>query len=91
MRSQSALAFVSLLSSAASLLLAATSIVIGRQVDYLDHLPLFNAMAAGMLALVLAALLSGLAGTWKARGRGAWLWSANVVAVFATAFLLFNS
>jgi hypothetical protein len=83
-------AIVSLLFSAGSLLLATTSVVIGRQVNYLDHLALFNAMAAGMLSLSVAGLVAGLVGTWKARGRNALLWSANVVAAMVTALYLFN-
>ena len=72
---------VSLLLSAGSLLLALVSITIGRRVNYLDHLTLFNLMAAAMLALGVAALAAGVVGTWKSRGRSAAMWLAIAIAI----------
>lgn len=83
-------AMASFLLSAGSLLLATVSIVLGQEVNYLDYLSLFNAMAAGMLSLSAAALLVGLVGTWKARGRSVLLWSADAVALMVAALYVFN-
>ena len=82
---------LSLLFNVGSLFLMHVSVALGRRVYYLDHLPLFNAMAAGILALSAAALATGLAGTWKVRGRSAWLWFADGVALLVLAEILFDS
>jgi hypothetical protein len=81
------LAITSLLLSASSLLLATISIVLGRQVNYLAYLSLFNAMAVGWLSLGAAALVVALVGTWKAQGRSTLLWVANAVAVFVVVLM----
>ena len=80
----------SLLLSAGSLLVALVSTLLGRRVNYLDHLPLFNSMAATMLALGVAALAAGVAGTWKSRGRDATPWLADAIAVLVLGLYVFN-
>ena len=80
----------SLLLSASSLLLACTSIVLGGRVNYLDYLPAFNAMAATMLALCIAALTAAVVGMWKSRGRSITFWLAVVIAVLILGMFVFN-
>lgn len=80
----------SLLLSSGSLLLAATSMVLARRVNYVDHLSAFNAMAAAMLVLCAAALTAGLVGTWKSRGRSLPLWLADAVALLVLGMFAFN-
>jgi len=80
----------SLLLSAGSLLLACTSTILGQRVNYLDYLPAFNAMAATMLALCIAALAAAVVGTWKSRGRSTTLWLADLIAVLILAMYVFN-
>jgi hypothetical protein len=81
---------LSLLLSASSLSLATVSVLIGRRVDTIHHLGLFNAMAMAMLAFGAGALAAGLIGTWRARGRSAPLWLADAVASSVVALYLFN-
>ncbi len=81
---------VSLLLSAGSLFLALVNILLGRRVHYYDDLAAFNAMAAVMLALGVAALVIGLVGTWKARGRSAPLWMADALALLVVGFYLLD-
>ena len=80
----------SLLLSCGSLLLAASSMALARRVNYVDHLPAFNAMAAAMLALCAAALIAGVVGTWKSRGRSLSLWLADAVALLVLGMFAFN-
>ena len=70
---------LSLLFSVGSLLFILLNVWLGQRVYYLDHLALFNATVAVVLALIAAALGVGLAGLWKARGRSGWLWFASAV------------
>ena len=81
----------SFLLSASSLLLASISIMLGKQVNYLAYLPFFNAMALLMVSLGIAALLLGLIGTWRTRGRSTLLWVANVVALLVLSLYVFDS
>lgn len=81
----------SFLLSASSLLLASISIILGQQVNYLDYLPFFSAMALLMVSLGIAALLMGLVGTWRMRGRSMPLWIANVVALLVLSLYIFDS
>lgn len=80
----------SLLLSAGSLLLGLVSITTGRRVNYLDHLALFNSMAAAMLALGAAALVAGALGAWKSRGRSATAWLASAIAVLILSLYLLD-
>jgi len=77
--------------SAGSLLLATTSVLVGRRVNYLDYLPAFNVMAAGMLALCLGALAVGVVGTWRSRGRSPGLWLADTLAVLVLGLFLLDA
>lgn len=58
--------------------------------NYLDHLPAFNAMALGMLVLCLGGLAVGVVGTWRSRGRAATLWLANALAALLLVTYLFD-
>ena len=87
MRAIPPLAINSLLLSVGSLLLASISIELGRQVNYLTYLSFFNVMTVGILSMSAAALLVGLVGTWKTRGRSTSLWLANAVAVYVIALM----
>lgn len=80
----------SLLLSAGSLFLALVSILLGRRVDYYDHLSAFNLMAAAMLSLGVAAFVVGLVGTWKARGRSVAFLAADVLALFVVGLYVFD-
>ncbi len=74
--------------SGTSLTLAVINVVLGRWVNYLEHLMLFNVMAMGMLGLAVIALVAGVIGTRIVRGREASLWIANGLAtVLITVFL----
>lgn len=81
----------SLLMSGSSLLLAAASIILSQQVDYLAYLPLFNTMALLMVALGLAALLLGVFGLWRIGGQNRLLWFANIVALLVLGLYVFDS
>ena len=86
----SSLLQTSLVMSVSSLLLAFISIALGQRVNYLDYLPFFNAMALVMLSLGVGALLLGLLGTWRTRGRSLPLWFANVLALLVLSLYLFD-
>ena len=81
----------SFLLSATSLLLASVSLILGQQVNYLDYLSFFSAMALLMVASGIAALLMGVIGTWQTRGRSVPLWIANVVAILILSMYAFDS
>ena len=81
----------SLALSAGSLLLATTSVLLGRRVNYLNYLPVFNAMAVGMLALCVGALAVGVVGTWKSRGRSPELWLADALSILVLGLFLFDA
>jgi cytochrome bd-type quinol oxidase subunit 2 len=66
----------SLMLTTGSFLLGLISIALGRRVNYLDHLPVFNVLAAAMLVLVVVAVVVAFAALVRSRGRGASLWLA---------------
>ena len=74
--------------SAASLVLAVINVVHGRRVNYLEHFMFFNVMAMGMLGLAVIALVAGVIGTRRARGRGASLWMVSGLAAVLIVALL---
>ncbi|MBE9063936.1 hypothetical protein [cf. Phormidesmis sp. LEGE 11477] len=67
--------------SAASLTVAAISILLGQQVNYLNYLILFNSMAVLMLSLAIASLLLSIIGIWRQQGRSLWSWAAAGLAL----------
>lgn len=71
----------SLMLTTSSLLLAVVSIQLARRMNYIEHLSLFNGLAAGMLALVTAAVPVACVPLVKARGRNTSLWLAAALAV----------
>ena len=89
MRIRISSARVSLAFTSMSFLLGATNILVGRRVDYLEYLPLFNAMAVTMLGLVLVGLIAAIVALAKARGRGASPWlSATFASLVLATYLL---
>ena len=81
---------VSLVLTTGSLLLALVNILLGRRLNYLEHLPMFNTLAAGMLALVAAALVVAGVPLVKARRRSASLWLVAVLAGFVFGLYLLD-
>ncbi len=71
----------SLLFTVASVCVALVSIQLGRRMNYLEHLPLFNALAVTMLGLVGVGFLVALVSLIKARGRNVSLWWVAVLAI----------
>jgi hypothetical protein len=69
-----------------SFLLAIVSIQLGRRINYLDHLLLFNGLAITMLALVTVAIGVTFTALVRNRGRGFSLWLAT-----GLAFMLLGS
>jgi hypothetical protein len=47
-------------------------------------------MAMAMLVLSVGALVTGVVGTWKSRGRSMTLWLADVIAVLVLGTYVFN-
>ena len=90
MSRSSNVAKLSLALSVASLIVASVSLTLGRQINYLNYLPLFNALALLMLGLAIAALLLALFGIWRSRGRSIGVWLANGVAVFVLSLYAFD-
>ena len=80
----------SFLFSAGSLVVALVSTTLGRRVNYLDYLTLFNVMAATMLALGVLGLAAGAIAAWKSRGRGATTWLAVGIATLIVAMFLLD-
>lgn len=66
------------------------SVALGQLVNYLDNLLLFNAMALVMVLAGVAAVLVGLIGTWRTRGRSALLWFADTIALLTVALYVFD-
>lgn len=66
----------SLMFTTGSFLLGLVSIGLGRRVNYLEYLPVFNMIAFAMLALVVTAVTVALVALIRNRGRGASLWIA---------------
>jgi len=81
---------VSVWLSAAAVLTGVTSILIGRRVNDIDHLALFNAMAIAILAFSAGAIGAGVAGIWRSRGRSPLLWFASALAVAVVALVLLD-
>ena len=81
---------VSLALSACSLLLALVSIQLGRRLRYLDHLPMFNAMAAVILALVGAGFVAAFASLVKTRAQSSSSWLAAAFALVILGLYLFD-
>ena len=79
---------ISLLLTTTSILLAFAAIQLGHRLNYLEHLPMFNAMAAGMLALVVAGLVFAAVTLVRARGMGGSLWFAASLATVVLGMLL---
>ena len=73
-----------------SLLLGLVNIQLGRRLNYLEHLPIFNSMAAAMLALVVAGLVVACVPLVRARGRSASLWLAAALAIVVLGSLLLD-
>jgi hypothetical protein len=90
MSSRISLTASSLLLTATSILLAVVSVALAGRVNYLDHLPLFNSMAAAMLALVGGAIVAPVVGVRRARLRTFSGWGAFAVALAWAALLVFN-
>ena len=81
----------SLMLTTGSFLLGLVSIALGRRVNYLDHLPVFNMIALVMLALVVAAVTVACVALVRNRGRGASLWiAATMGSVILGMYLLDN-
>ena len=75
--------------TAAALILAVGSMLLGKRVNYLDHLLAFNLLAASMLVLVVIGLVTAVVSLARSRGRSGPPWIAAVVAVVVLAgFLL---
>ena len=71
---------LSLALTTGSLLLGLANIGLGRRVNYLNHLTLFNSLALTMLALAAGALVVATVPLVRSRGRGASLWMAAMLA-----------
>jgi hypothetical protein len=76
--------------TATSFVLAMVSIQLGRKLNYLDHLPVFNSLALVMLALVLSALVVAVVQLVKARERSASPWVAVTLALFVLSSYLLD-
>lgn len=72
---------VSLALTITSILLGVVNILLGRRMNYYQHLPLFNSLAAAVLVLVGAALVFAFAALVRNRGRGASQWVAAGLAI----------
>jgi len=80
---------VSLLFTASSVLLAVISIQLGRRLNYLEHLPMFNVFAATMLGLVGVGLVAAIVPLFRARWRSPSLWlTAALAALVLSSYLL---
>lgn len=80
---------VSLMLTAGSFLLALVSIGLGRRLNYVEHLPVFNSLALAMLVLVSAALVVACVALVSKRGRSVSLWAAaTMAAVILGGYLL---
>jgi len=80
---------ISLMLTTSSFVLGLVSIQLGRRLNYLEHLPMFNVLAAGMLVLVGAGLVVACVPLIMARGRSVPLWVASALAaVILASYLL---
>ena len=61
--------WMGVLSLAIAIALTRLNIYLGTQVNYLDYLPLFNALTIAILACAGIAILLGVTGLWIARFR----------------------
>jgi hypothetical protein len=80
----------SIVCTTASVLLGLVSIQLAKRMDFLDHLRMFNLLAAAMLGLVIVGLATAIIPLSKARGRSASLWLAVVFAVSVLGLLLLD-
>lgn len=71
MRSDRRLLRLAVISLAVAVVVAGTSMILATRLRLVDHLPLFNALAAAMLAFGIAGLACSVAGAWRARFRRA--------------------
>lgn len=76
--------------SAASLSVAMFSVLLGQQVNYLNHLALFNSMALVMLSFVIAALFLSIVGIWRQQENNLWSWSASGLALCTLLLYVFD-
>lgn len=80
--------WLGLLSLANSILLAQLNISLGRQVNYLDFLPLFNVLTYGIFLCAGIAILLSVAGLWMVKFKSLPLMLTGL-ASFAYLILLF--
>ncbi len=81
---------VSMMLSACSFLLALVSIQLGRRLNYIEHLPMFNSMAAVILALVCAGFVAALGALVKTQAKSPSSWLAVALALVILASYLFD-
>jgi hypothetical protein len=72
---------LSLSITAFSFLLAIVSVQLGRRLNYLDHLLMFNGLAITMLALVAVAIGVAFTALLRNRGRSLSLWFSTGLAL----------
>ena len=82
------LLWTSILSLGLAIALTRLNIYLGAQVNYLDYLPLFNALTIAILACAAIAIILGVAGLWKAHFRSVPL-VVTSLASFAYLILIF--
>lgn len=80
----------SLVLTASSFLLGLLSIGLARRLNYIEHLPVFNSLAAAMLVLVGAALVVAVVHLVRKRGRSGSLWGAAALAAAILASYLLD-
>ena len=68
--------WIGLLSLVSAITLARLNIYLGKQVNYLDYLPLFNVLSYGVLLCAGIAILLSFVGLWRVRFKSiplAWI------------------
>ena len=81
---------ISLMLTTCSFLLALVSIQLGRRLSTSEHMPMFNSMAAVMLALVCAGLIAAVMSLVKSRAKSVSSWLAAGLALLLLASYLFD-